>query len=209
MLRVDAERNRQRLLEAARAAFAEGGLDVPLEEIARRADVGIATLYRRFPTRDDLLAAVFEDRLIRFAALAAEARQTPDAWTGFRRYVERACALQAADRGLRDLLVGGFPGGRRFRALRQQAERDLAELVRRAQAQGTLRADLVVEDVVVLLMANAGVVRATRAGAPRAWRRFVALMLDACSADGPQVLPAPPRAAQLARAMRRLSSRSP
>jgi AcrR family transcriptional regulator len=203
---VDAERNRQRLLEAARAAFAERGLDVPLEDIARRANVGIATLYRRFPTRDDLLSAVFEERLIRFAALAAEARRAPDAWTGFRRYVERACAMQAADRGLRDLLVGMFPGRRRFQALREQAERDLAEVIRRAQAEGTLRADLVAEDVLLLLMANAGVLRASRAGAPRTWRRFVALMLDGCSAEGARALPAPPRAGQLARAVRRLST---
>ena len=203
MLRVDAERNRQRLLEAARAAFAERGLDVPLEDVARRADVGVATLYRRFPTRDDLLSAVFEERLIRFAALAAEARRAPDAWTGFRRYVERACAMQAADRGLRDLLVGMFLGEPRFQALREQADRDLAEVIRRAQAEGTLRADLVAEDVLLLLMANAGVVRATRAGAPRTWRRFVALMLDGCRTEGAHALPAAPRAGQLARVVRR------
>ncbi len=207
MLRVDAERNRQRLLEAARVAFAEGGLDVPLEAIARRAEVGIATLYRRFPTRDDLLVAVFEDRLLRFAALAAEARRAPDARRGFRRYVERACAMQAADRGLRDLLIGSFPGGRRLQDLRRRAERDLAEVIRGAQAEGALRSDLVMEDVTLLLMANAGVLRATRGDAPRAWHRFLALMLDGCDADGVQPpLPAPPRPAQLARAMRRLSS---
>jgi AcrR family transcriptional regulator len=206
VLRVDAERNRRRLLEAARTAFAEGGLDVPLEEIARRAEVGIATLYRRFPTRDDLLTAVFEDRLIRFAALAAEARRTPDARSGFRRYVERACVMQAADRGLRDLLIRNFPGGRRFQDLRQHAERDLAEVVARGQAEGTLRSDLVVEDIVLLLMANAGVVRATGSDAPRAWRRAAALMLDGCEADRGEPLPVPPRPAQLSRAMRRLSS---
>jgi AcrR family transcriptional regulator len=206
VLRVDAERNRQRLIEAARLVFAEGGPDAPLEEVARRAGVGIATLYRRFPTRDDLLAAVFEDRLLRFAALAAEARRAPDARSGFRRYVERACAMQAADRGLRDLLIRSFPGRRRLQDLRGRAERDLAEVIRRAQAEGTLRSDLLVEDVTLLLMANAGVVRATRSDAPRAWRRFLALMLDACEADGVQPLPAPPRPTQLSRALRRLSS---
>jgi AcrR family transcriptional regulator len=205
-VRVDAERNRQRLLEAARAAFAEGGVDVPLEEIARRAEVGIATLYRRFPTRDDLLAAVFEGRLMRLAALAADARRAADARSGFRRYVERACAMQAADRGLRDLLVGTVPGERQFRDLRRRAERDLAEVIRRAQTEGAVRSDLVVEDVALLLMANAGVVRVTRSDAPRAWRRFVALMLDACEADGVDPLPAPPRPVQLSRALRRLSS---
>ncbi|MBV9356222.1 MAG: helix-turn-helix transcriptional regulator, partial [Chloroflexi bacterium] len=180
--------------------------DVPLEQIARRAGVGIATLYRRFPTRDELLSAVFEDRLVRLAALAAEARRAPDARTGFRRYLERACAMQAADRGLGELLIRSFPGGRRLQDLRQRAERDLAEVIRRAQAEGRLRSDLVVEDVTLLLMANAGVLRATRTDAPRAWRRFLALMLDACDADRARPLPAPPRSAQLSRALRRLSA---
>src|SRR5450759_3121061 len=82
-LRVDAERNRARIVEAAQAAFAEHGLDVPLEDVAEGAGVGIATLYRRFPTRDDLIAACFERRLADYARQAEEALEAPDGWSGF------------------------------------------------------------------------------------------------------------------------------
>ena len=108
-LRVDAERNRGRILDAAQAAFAERGLDVPLEDVAGRAGVGIATLYRRFPSRDDLIAACFERRLAEYASAAQEALEASDAWAGFCAYVERICAMQAADRGLKDVLTRTFP----------------------------------------------------------------------------------------------------
>src|SRR5689334_23961309 len=86
-LRADARRNRQRIVEGACAVFRERGLDVPLEEIADRAGVGIATLYRRFPTREELIAAVFEAQLLEVATAAEEALESADAWTGFRFYI--------------------------------------------------------------------------------------------------------------------------
>src|SRR5450759_1492763 len=92
-LRVDAERNRGRIVEAAQAAFAERGLNVPLEDVAARAGVGIATLYRRFPTREDLIAACFERRLAEYARAADEALEAPEAWPGFCAYVARICAM--------------------------------------------------------------------------------------------------------------------
>lgn len=201
---MDAERNRQRLVAAAQTAFAERGVDVPLEEIALRAGVGIATLYRRFPTRDALLAAAFEDRVAEYATAAAAALRSADAWSGFCQFVERCCALQAADRGARDVLTMTFPRAKGLEELRDRAFRDFAELVRRAKAAGQLRADFVPEDFVLLLMANAGVVRATREAAPLAWKRFAGLMLDACRAEAAHQLPPPPSPAQVYRAMRRL-----
>src|SRR3954453_17400464 len=81
-LRVDAERNRQRVVAAAREAFAEFGLDVPLEDIARRAGVGVGTLYRRYPTRADLVAAAFEAKMTAYAEAAREALADPDPWRG-------------------------------------------------------------------------------------------------------------------------------
>ena len=167
LLRADAADNRRRLVDAARAVFAERGIDAPLDEIARRAGVGNATLYRRFPTRDALVAAAFEDRLAEYAGAAAEALRAPDPWAGFCGYVERVCAMQAADRGARDVLTMTFPTARGLEAQRARAYRDFAELVRRAQAEGQLRADFVAEDLVLLLMANAGVVRG--AGRPPHW----------------------------------------
>lgn len=204
-LRADAARNRQRILAAAKAAFAERGVDVPLEEIAQRAGVGIATLYRRFPTRDALLAAAFEDRLAAYAAAAQQALRSSDPWAGFCDYVERVCAMQAGDRGARDVLTMTFPTAKGLEAQRDRAFGNFRELVGRAQAAGRLRADFVAEDFVLLLLANAGVVRGTRDAAPLAWKRFVALLLDGCRAEGAHPLPPPPPPAQVYRAMRRLA----
>jgi AcrR family transcriptional regulator len=204
-LRIDAERNRQRLVAAAKAAFAERGIDVPLEEIAQRAGVGIATLYRRFPTRDALLAAAFEEHLAEYAAAAAEALRAPDAWSGFCGYLERVAAMQATNCGARDVLTMTFPSVKSLRQQRDRAFRDFAELIERAKAEGHLRADFVAEDFMLLQMANAGVVRGTRDGAPQAWKRFVALMLDACRAERAHPLPPPPPPARMYRAMRHLS----
>jgi AcrR family transcriptional regulator len=192
------------IVEAARSAFAERGLDVPLEEIADRAGVGIATLYRRFPTREDLIAASFERKITEYADAAEEALRGPDAWSGFCGYVQRVCAMQAADRGLRDVLTMTFPTGAAMERQRRKAYRDFAKLVRRAQAEERLRRDFVPEDLVVLLMANAGVVQGTRDAAPEAWKRFAALMIEAFRADRAGPLPEPPTRRQMYRAMQRL-----
>jgi AcrR family transcriptional regulator len=204
-LRVDAERNRARIVEAAQAAFAEHGLDVPLEDVAGGAGVGIATLYRRFPTRDDLIAACFEGRLAEYARAAEEALEASDGWTGFCAYVERICAMQAADRGLKDVLTRTFPNATALEAQRTLGYERSVRLLDRAKTEGTLRADVVPEDLVLLLMANAGVVEGAGEAAPDAWRRFVALILDGFRAEGAGPLPPPPRPRQVMRAMRQLS----
>ena len=206
-LRADAERNRRRIVEAAAAVFGEQGLDAPLEEVARRASVGIATLYRRYPTREALVVACFKSRLDEYGAALDEALAAPDAWMGFCAFVERACGMQAADRGTQDLLTTSFPTAREVEAQRAREYQRFAELIRRAQREGSLRPDFVTEDFVLLLMANAGVVRATRDAAPDAWRRFAGLMIDAFRAEGRErdrPLPPPPSPAQTFRAMRRL-----
>jgi len=204
-LRADARRNRGRILDAARAAFAERGLDAPLEEIADRAGVGIATLYRRFPTREALVAATFEAKLAAFAEAAEQALESPDAWAGFAGFVEWACAMQAADRGVTDLLTLTLPNSQAAEALRARALHAFTELARRAQDQGRLRGDFVPEDLALLMIANAAVVLATRDVAPHAWRRLVALVLESFRADHTGPLPAAPTPAQVERAMRYLS----
>ena len=200
-LRVVAERNRQRIVEAARAVFAERGLDAPLDAIAERAGVGQATLYRRFPRREDLVVACFAPKLAEYAEAVEEALRAPDAWAGFCAFVERICGMQAADLAVQDVLTTTFPTAREVEAQRAHAFERLKELIRRAEAQGSLRADFVPEDVVLLLMANAGLVRATRVAAPDAWRRFVGLILDGLRAERARPLPPPPTPAQTYRAM--------
>jgi AcrR family transcriptional regulator len=201
-LRADAADNRRRILEAARAVFAERGIDAPLDEIARQAGVGNATLYRRFPTRDLLVAAVFEARVAEYADAATEALRAPDPWAGFCEFAQRVFAMQAADRGLSDVLTMTARTTERLEELREGAYNDFAELVRRAQAAGQLRADFVPEDFILLVLANQGVLRGTGEAAPLAWQRFLALVLDGCRAKGAHSLPSSTPARRYAAATR-------
>jgi AcrR family transcriptional regulator len=204
-LRRDAVVNRSRLVEAARDVFSERGLRVPLEVIADRAGVGIATLYRRFPTRDALIEAAFRERLEAYIEAADAALADADVARGLGQYIERICSLQASDRGLQEILTRTFahaPGleERRLRGY----ERSVA-LIERAKEQGVLRQDFVPEDLILLLLANAGVIAGTRVDAPGAWKRFAALMLDAFRVTAPSPLPPPPAPRAMLRAMRRLA----
>ena len=104
-LRADAARNRARVLDAARTAFAEAGLDVGVEEIARRAGVGKGTLYRRFPTKEALVRAIFEDILDEIERLVAEAEAEPDAWEAFAHYLSGAARMQASNQGFFDVVA--------------------------------------------------------------------------------------------------------
>lgn len=192
-LRADAKLNRDRILGAAAELFAERGLSVPLEEIAARAGVGVATLYRRFPTRADLAAAAFERNISRYTQAVDRALANHQAWEGFKTLVFELCELQASDAGLRDLLTTAFPASSAVEQRTNETVEKVRSLMERAQAEGSLRADVVVADVVVMLMANAGVLRTTSTAAPDAWRRFAALMVDAFRAGpGGRLPPAPP-----------------
>jgi len=204
-LRVDAERNRSRIVETAQADFAERGLDVPLEYVAEHAGVGIATLYRRFPTREALIAACFERRLEEYARAAEEALEAPDGWSGFCAYAERVCSMQAADRGFNDVLTRTFSDAERLEEHRTRGYELSVRMIERAQAEGSLRSDFVPEDLVLMLMANAGVVQAAGRAAPDAWRRLVGLMLDGFRSSSASELPPPPSPRQMMLAMRRLA----
>jgi AcrR family transcriptional regulator len=207
-LRADAQLNRDRILSAAAELFADRGLGVPLEEIARRAGVGVATLYRRFPTRADLAAAAFERSMSKYTEAVDRALTNPSAGDGFRGLIFDLCELQARDAGLRDLLTTSFPARSTIEKRTAEAIGKLKELIGRAQAEGSIRADLVVADVVVLLLANSGVLAATGEAAPDAWRRFAALMADAFRAETGATLPEPPGEQQLRRSVALLTGSS-
>ncbi|WP_410612548.1 TetR/AcrR family transcriptional regulator [Amycolatopsis sp. lyj-109] len=204
-LRADAERNRERIMAAARRLYATEGLGVSMASVAREAGVGKATLSRRFATREDLINAVFADRMDDYAAAIAEALADPDPWHGFTRYLESICAMQAADRGFAAVLAMSFPAAKDLEARRTESYRGFLKLIRRAKGTGHLRADFTSEDLVVLLMANAGVIAATGDDAPGTWRRLVGQMLRAFAVPGAPVpaLPASPDSADLFRAMTR------
>ena len=175
-LRADAQRNRAALIAAARQVFGEHGLDASLDEIARRAGVGNATLYRRFPTRRDLIAEVFAGQMTGYVELAATALAEPDPWAAFVTYLTRLFEIQATDRGLSELLVtSGFDDDERLADLLSTAQQGATQVIRRAQAAGSLRADFTRQDISLLMRANAGVLRSS--ADPNAWRRQLDLVL--------------------------------
>ncbi|MET8521566.1 TetR/AcrR family transcriptional regulator [Nocardioides sp. NBC_00163] len=202
-MRADAERNRERVLDAARELFAEEGLDASTNEIARRAGVGVATLFRRFPTRDDLVGAVFADRMAAYVAATDEALANPDPWQGFCGYIERVCRMQADDRGFADVLTLTFPTAKALEDDRNRAAEALGVLLDRAKASGRLRQDFAHQDVPLILIANAGVVTATRNAAPDAWKRLVGYLIQAFAAEAAHPLPEPPTPRQMYRALMR------
>jgi AcrR family transcriptional regulator len=179
--------------------------------VAREAGVGKATLARRFATREELVNAVFADRMDAYADAVAEALGAPDSWRGFIGYLHAICAMQAADRGFADVLTMSFPTAKALEARRAEAYERLLELITRAKATGHLREDFTHQDVVILLIANAGVVTATGDAAPDTWRRLVGHMIRAYAAPGAPIPPMPeaPRPTDLYRAMVRLSQTGP
>ena len=205
-LRADAARNRDAIVAVARDVFAEQGLAAPLETIAARAGVGIATLYRRFPTREKLVAAALTEKVAEYAEAAEAALAVADPWVGFAGFVQRICELQAGDRGLSDLLSMTLSADEQVEQLRRTANDRVVTLIERAKAGGALREDFAGEDLVLLLIATAAVMHVTRADAPGAWRRFVALALDAFRRQDSPGLPGPPTTAQMTRAMLRLAA---
>jgi AcrR family transcriptional regulator len=205
-LRADAARNRAAIVAVARDVFAEQGLEAPLEAIAARAGVGIATLYRRFPTREKLVAAALVEKIAAYAEAAEQALAVADPWQGFAGFVLRSCELQAGDRGLSDLLSMTLSADEHVEQLRRTANDRVIVLIDRAKAQGSLRVDFVGEDLVLVLIATAAVMHVTRTDAPDAWRRFAALTLDAFRCRDSPPLPDPPSTAQMTRAMVRLAA---
>jgi AcrR family transcriptional regulator len=196
-LRADAERNRERIVTAAARLFAEQGLSVPLEDVARAAGVGVATLYRRFPTRTDLAIAAFERNMTSSEDAVDRALSNPHAWDAFRDLVYDICALQASDPGLRALLTTAFPASSVIEQRAAEAVAKLGHVIVRAQQDGMLRPDIGVGDIVVMLLANTGVLEATREHAPGAWRRFAALMVDSFRVGPHEALPPPTPAEEL------------
>ena len=203
-LRRDAQANRDRIVAAARAAFAADGIEVPVEEIARRAAVGMGTLYRHFPAKEDLIDAVLEDAFAAFIAAAEQALAEEDAWAAFRGFLERVFALHADNRGLKDIIATRAHGRARADAMRARMRPLLRRLIERAQKQGALRADFTAEDMPLVFWTGGRVIEATAAVAPEFWRRHLGLLLDGLRAEAAAPLPHPPLTrAQLNRATRR------
>lgn len=203
-LRADAARNRARLIEAARQVFAEQGLDVSMRQIARRAGVSEPTMRRRFPCWEALVAEAFQDQVACYADAAEQAAQDPDPWAGFCGFVRTVARMQLADRGFTDVLTMTFPASLGAEEQRRRAYGAIVALIERAQDHGSLRRDFSPEDVVLILMAHAGVVAGAGRLAGVFSDRLLAYLLDAFAAPGTSDLPPAPSAGQTYRALLRL-----
>jgi AcrR family transcriptional regulator len=205
LARSDAQRNRARLLAAAREVFGADGVDARLDEVARRAGVGIATLYRHFPSRDDLVDALFAERVEEFLGVAESALATGDAWMGLCRLLETTLEFQSGDRVLKQVFLSHPHGEGALDESRRRMRELFARALDRAHAEGVVRADFGPADLTIALWSFGPVVDATEAVAPGAWRRHLHWLLDGIRAGAatPQDVP-PLDEARLAEATARL-----
>jgi AcrR family transcriptional regulator len=191
-LRADAERNRRKLLDAAAELFARKGLAVGLDEIARHAGVGVGTAYRRFPDKEQLIDALFDDRLEQIASLAERCAANPDAYAGLVEFIEGNVQLQSTDKGLKELILGSAHAMARVEGARARIEPAVASLVARAQAAGQIRADVAHTDLAVIQFMLTAISDLTREVDPEAWRRALRLVLDGLRTPQPGPMPGPP-----------------
>src|SRR3954453_16259125 len=193
-LRKDAERNRQRILDAARELFAERGLRVTLNDIAHHAGVGVGTAYRRFANKEAVIDALFEQRLRDVAALADDALRDEDAWHGLVSFLERSLDMQFGDRGLNQIMNPPILGLDRISAARDRIAPLIKQLVDRAVRAGAVRPDLDQSDLIFIQLGLSAIMDSTRTIAPNLYRRYLTLILDGIRTDRREFTPLPAKA---------------
>jgi AcrR family transcriptional regulator len=193
-LRKDAERNRQRILDAARELFAQEGVGVTLNDIAHHAGVGVGTVYRRFPDKSQLIEELFEQQVTELVGLMEEAVEDPDPWRGLTGFLRRNLELQARDRAFREIIVGTPEAAQRMQQVRARMFPLGAKLVQRAKDAGALRADFEPSDVPMMFLMLTTVLDAAREVQPELWRRYLEVFIQGLRAEPtpPEALATPP-----------------
>ena len=186
-LRADAERNRRRIMVAARELFAARGLEVTLNDIARHAGVGVGTVYRRFPDKEVLIEALFEERVAELEAIAIAGLAAADPWEGIVATLTGVLELQEADRGFKELILSVNRTRDGIAPIRARLAPVVAEMMARAKAAGQLREDIVPQDFPLLQILLGAVIDVSRDASPGLWRRYLEVMLQGMRAD-----PSPP-----------------
>lgn len=189
-LRADARRNHEAVIAAAKELFADRGLEAQMPDVAKRAKVGVGTVYRHFPTKDDLIAAIAAERFERLAERAREDLEMADAWEGIADFIRFSAQIQADDRGLCEVM--GSRNEVMEAAARAAGLPELCEqLVDRAQRSGALRRDLVWEDIPMIACGLGRITQASMGPAVGRWPRLVEIILDGLRAPGSGRLPRP------------------
>ncbi|MFE5642447.1 TetR/AcrR family transcriptional regulator [Rhodococcus sp. NPDC056516] len=196
-LRADAARNRQLIIDAARELFAEEGIDVTLDDVARRAGVGVGTVYRRFASKEELIDGVFQQNFADMAAAAEASLSNPDPWDGLVTFAEFACSRMSVNRGLKDVMNGTDEGCEQLACQRSIVEPSVERIFYRAQDAGMLRPDAVVTDLFGLVFMVGAVTEFAQPVNPTVWRRYLSVMLDGLRTEGlhRDPLPLPPLSA--------------
>lgn len=191
-MRRDAERNRQRILDAARILLGERGLDVSHDEIAEAAEVGVGTVYRRFPDRDSLIEALFGEQVDEVVAAARSAATIEDPWDALVTFLTDALALQACNRGFKELIMQTSRAPGLTSQARQQISPVVNDLVQRAQRSGQLRLDVNVNDIALVPIMVGTIIDSARVVDPQLWQRALALVLDGFRTRETRCLPGAP-----------------
>ncbi|MFE2938589.1 TetR/AcrR family transcriptional regulator [Streptomyces sp. NPDC059255] len=177
-LRSDAERKRRRILHAAREEFAENGLGATLDDVARRAGVGVGTAYRRFGNKQVLINELFEERLDAMVTLAEEVLVEDDPWEGFVRFLTTALERMAGDRGLREVIFSEMHGRPEVAEARRRLLPAAAAVMRRAQDAGALRPDLAATDLPLIQYMVSHTIHYTQPVSADVWKRCLTVVLD-------------------------------
>lgn len=193
-LRADAERNRRRIIDAARELFASRGVDITLDDVAAHAKVGVGTVYRRFSCKEHLIDGVFEQRLEDMLITAKESLAEEDPWDGLVMFLEKVCEGISADRGLNDVIMGTDEGCNGIARMRERMDPYIAQVVDRARESGRLRPDVEVNDFFAVVAMVGAAAEFTCAIEPSNWRRYFAIVLDGLRADAGASGPLPGRA---------------
>ena len=184
-LRADAARNRELIIAAAASVFAERGLDAATAEIAHRAGVGEATLFRRFPSKDDLIDAIIETRMEEFAALADAAASEPDPAVALERFMQDLVKQFSRDRGFFEAAGERCMTDPRFQPLRERALDAVGHLLRGAQDAGAVRRDLSPSDISFLAGSALYAMEVSKPGLREdLWKRYLRVILDGMKPEG-------------------------
>jgi AcrR family transcriptional regulator len=181
-LRADARRNRARVLAAARQVFAEQGRDAQIDDVARRADVGVGTVYRHFPTKDALLDALTDQLFDVVAAHARDMLALDDPWDAFQRALWFGAEKTAGDRAFAEILAASSYLPPRTSPGKEDLRLTIGEIMRRAKAAGQMRPDVEFEDITVV-MCGIGSASGMPHPSPEAWRRHLTIILDGLRAE--------------------------
>jgi AcrR family transcriptional regulator len=197
-LRRDAELNRRKIIASARVVFSERGLDATLDDIAHHAGLGVGTVYRRFPSKEHLVEAMFVERMDEVGALAEKALTEPDPWQGFADFLLRTAELHASDRGLREILLSNNFGQEQVAAAKEKMIPIGTAVVDRAKASGQLRKDFSPTDVALIHVMIGAVIQYSQDVRPDLWRRYFQLLLEGLRAEPCTSAPLSPDALDVA-----------